>query len=87
MACVTADRHTGQTASGPWQMWAAQSTQKSLWPQGTRAAMTCLSMHWMQVSCPLAAEPRPGRKDRKDSGGEEEEAVLSPEEEEEKVEL
>lgn len=61
MACVTGDRHTGQTASAPWQMWVAQSRQKRLWPPGTKAAMTWLSIHWIPTSCPLAADPRPGR--------------------------
>lgn len=61
MACVTGDRHTGQTASGAWHMWVAQSRQKRLWPQGTKAAITWLSKHWMQISCPLTADARPGR--------------------------
>lgn len=81
MACVTGDRHTGQTASGPWHMWVAQSRQKRLWPQGTRAAITWLSIQWIQISCPLPADPSPGRLERENSGGEEEEVVLSLEEE------
>lgn len=55
MACVTGDRHTGQAASGPWQIWVAQSRQKRLWPQGTSAAITWLSMQWMHTSWPRAA--------------------------------
>lgn len=81
MACVTGDMHTGQTASGLWHIWVAQSKQKRLWPQGTRAAITWLSMQCMHISCPLPAGPTPGRWEREDSGGEEEEAVLSLEEE------
>lgn len=81
MACVTGDRHTGHAPSGPWHIWVAQSRQKSLCPQGTKAAITWLSIQWMHISCPLPADPSPSRKERDDSGGEEEEAVLSPEDE------
>lgn len=62
-------------------MLVAQSRQKRLWPQGTRAAITWLSIQWIHTSCPLPADPSPDRKDSEDSGGEEEEAVLSLEEE------
>lgn len=81
MACVTGDRHAGHNASEPWHIWVAQSRQKRLWPQGTKAAITWLSIQLIHISCPLPADPSPGRKEREDSGGEEEEAVLSLEEE------
>lgn len=61
MACVTGDWHTGHAASGPWHIWVAQSRQKRLWPQGTKAAITWLSIQWIQISCPLTADPSPGR--------------------------
>lgn len=85
MACVAGDKHTGQAASGPWQICVAQSKQKRLWPHGTKAAITWLSIHWMHISCPLPTDPSPGRQ-KEDSGGEDEDVVLSPEEEKAELE-
>lgn len=47
---------TGQTGSGFSQMRLAHSMQKRLWPQGTSAAITTLSVHSRQ-----SREPPPGR--------------------------
>lgn len=37
--------HTGHSGSADWQICPAQSMQKRLCPQGTRAAITSLSKH------------------------------------------
>lgn len=74
MAWVTGAWQIGQMGSGPWQMQLAHSIQKRLWPQGTRAAMTSLSMQRMHSWRPLQAA------EEEESGGEED-APLSLEEE------